>query len=109
MNVLIMECVQEHQCINVPVTMDMKEMIVQRENVQMIVQGKEFATKLMERVYVLVLKDMEVRIVLRKLVKIIVLQTENVLMEFAIVIEVGKVSTVKKRLVLIIVLIEDYV
>jgi len=34
---------------------------------------------------------------------------ENVLMEFAIVIEVGKVSTVKKRLVLIIVLIEDYV
>jgi len=55
-----MEYVLEHQCINVHVTMDIKEMIVQRKNVQMIVQVKVFATKLTERVFVHVLKVMEV-------------------------------------------------
>ena len=94
-----MVCVQERQCTNVPVTMDTKEMIVLRKNVQMIVQVKGFVTRLMERDYVLVLKDMEVLTVLRKHVKIIVLLMENAWTEFATVTEVGKVIIVKTRLV----------
>jgi hypothetical protein len=79
--------------------MDTKEMIVLRKNVQMIVQVKGFVTRLMERDYVLVLKDMEVLTVLRKHVKIIVLLMENAWTEFATVTEVGKVIIVKTRLV----------